>query len=104
MPGLLQTPSGKFASAKYAGALMAEFLGVLLFTWAGIYLCQLPTGVVPQHEPTMQGLVLSLTVVGTSTPTGVTSTQNSTGTANSAAANWAPWYVCFTFCILCELR
>ncbi len=33
MPGLLQTPEGRFRSAKFAYALLAEAVGVLLFTF-----------------------------------------------------------------------
>ena len=33
MPGLLQTPSGRFAEAKFVYALVAEFLGVMLFAF-----------------------------------------------------------------------
>lgn len=64
MPGLLQAPDSKFGSVKFVYALAAEFLGVMLFTFAG-----------------------------TATPTGTISTQTSTATAagNSASANWAPW-------------
>lgn len=62
MPGLLQTPDAQFGEVKFALAVVAELLGTMFFTFAG-----------------------------TTTPTGVTSTQQSVGTANSAAANWAPW-------------
>ena len=34
MPGLLQTPEGCFRSAKFVHALLAEAVGVLLFTFA----------------------------------------------------------------------
>ena len=34
MPGLLQTPEGRFRSAKFVYALLAEAVGVLLFTFA----------------------------------------------------------------------
>ena len=66
MPGLLQSPEGKFGSAKVIYAFIAEFLGTLLFTFAG-----------------------------TATPVGSTSTQKGTdtGAGQTAAANWAPWLV-----------
>lgn len=66
MPGLLQSPEGKFGSAKVIYAFIAEFLGTLLFTFAG-----------------------------TATPVGSTSTQKGTdtGAGQTAAANWAPWSV-----------
>ncbi|KAL3137460.1 hypothetical protein ABBQ38_004750 [Trebouxia sp. C0009 RCD-2024] len=35
MPGLLQSPEGNFGSAKVIYALVAEFLGTMLFTFAG---------------------------------------------------------------------
>ena len=35
MPGLLQSPEGNFRSAKVIYALVAEFLGTMLFTFAG---------------------------------------------------------------------
>jgi glycerol uptake facilitator-like aquaporin len=66
MPGLLQSPEGNFGSAKVIYALIAEFLGTMLFTFAG-----------------------------TATPTGNVSTQKSdltdTTTAAGGSANWAPW-------------
>ena len=64
MPGLLQSPEGSFGSAKVIYALVAEFLGTMLFTFAG-----------------------------TATPTGSTSTQKGTNTSQGqqASANWAPW-------------
>lgn len=66
MPGLLQSPEGNFGSAKVIYALVAEFLGTMLFTFAG-----------------------------TATPTGNVSTQKSDSTDTTAAAggsaNWAPW-------------
>lgn len=66
MPGLLQSPEGNFGSAKVIYALVAEFLGTMLFTFAG-----------------------------TSTPTGNVSTQKGTDTVQgqqtSGSANWAPW-------------
>lgn len=64
MPGLLQAPDSKFGSVKFVYALVAEFIGVMLFTFAG-----------------------------TATPAGTISTQVSTDTAagNDASANWAPW-------------
>lgn len=67
MPGLLQTPSGHFAEAKFVYALIAEFIGVMLFAFAG-----------------------------SATPQGNVSTQQSTMTDTSqqasGSANWAPWY------------
>ncbi len=64
MPGLLQAPDSKFGSVKFVYALAAEFVGVMLFTFAG-----------------------------TTTPVGTTSTQTgtATGSGNNATANWAPW-------------
>ena len=64
MPGLLQAPNSKFGSWKFAYALMAEFVGVMLFTFAG-----------------------------TATPVGTTSTQTGTATSEGSnpTANWAPW-------------
>ncbi|DBB02267.1 hypothetical protein WJX82_006919 [Trebouxia sp. C0006] len=66
MPGLLQTPSGHFAEAKFVYALIAEFIGVMLFAFAG-----------------------------SATPQGNVSTQQSTMTdtdqQDSGSANWAPW-------------
>ena len=66
MPGLLQSPDGNFGSAKVTYALLAEFLGTMLFTFAG-----------------------------TATPVGDVSTQTSDDTATTASAsgsaNWAPW-------------
>ena len=67
MPGLLQTPSGRFAEAKFVYALVAEFLGVMLFAFAG--------------SATPQGNV--------STQQG---TMTDTGQQASGSANWAPWY------------
>ena len=66
MPGLLQAPDSKFGSVKFVYALAAEFIGVMLFTFAG-----------------------------TSTPTGNVSTQTATQTPSgaSAAANWNVSYV-----------
>ena len=68
MPGLLQTPSGQFGEAKFIYALIAEFIGVMLFSFAG-----------------------------SATPTGNVSTQQSTLTdiaqQDSGSANWAPWCV-----------
>lgn len=66
MPGLLQSPEGNFGSAKVIYAFIAEFLGTMLFTFAG-----------------------------TATPVGTTSTQTGTDTdsGQNAAANWAPWYL-----------
>lgn len=67
MPGLLQTPSNKFSEAKFIYALIAEFIGVMLFAFAG-----------------------------STTPQGNVSTQQSTmtdvGQQQSGSANWAPWY------------
>ncbi len=67
MPGLLQTPSGHFAEAKFVYALIAEFIGVMLFAFAG-----------------------------SATPQGNVSTQQGTMTdtdqQDSGSANWAPWY------------
>lgn len=64
MPGLLQAPDSKFGSWKFAYALAAEFVGVMLFAFAG-----------------------------SATPAGTVTTQVSTDTAagNSNSANWAPW-------------
>ncbi|KAL3137469.1 hypothetical protein ABBQ38_004758 [Trebouxia sp. C0009 RCD-2024] len=64
MPGLLQAPDSKFGSWKFAYALAAEFIGVMLFAFAG-----------------------------SATPAGTVSTQVSTRTAagNSFSSNWAPW-------------
>ncbi len=66
MPGLSQTPSGQFGEAKFIYALIAEFIGVMLFTFAG-----------------------------SATPTGNVSTQQSTMTdtvqQETGSANWAPW-------------
>ena len=59
MPGLLQTPDSKYFQVKFLIALIAEFLGTMLFTFAG-----------------------------TTTPTGVTSTQQSPGTSSPYSANW----------------
>ena len=76
MPGLLQSPEGKFGSAKVVYAFIAEFLGTLLFTFAG-----------------------------TATPVGSTSTQKGTdtGAGQTAAANWAPWCVCSCQELKCHL-
>lgn len=67
MPGLLQSPEGNFGSAKVIYALIAEFIGTMLFTFAG-----------------------------TATPTGNVSTQTSDSTAATSnaggSANWAPWW------------
>ena len=68
MPGLLQTPSGQFGEAKFVYALIAEFIGVMLFAFAG---STTPQG----NVSTQQG---SMTVV----------TQQASG-----SANWAPWSV-----------
>lgn len=67
MPGLLQSPEGNFSSAKVLYAFVAEFIGTMLFTFAG-----------------------------TATPVGTTSTQTGSDTSQgqNAAANWAPWCVC----------
>ena len=66
MPGLLQTPSGQFGEVKFIYALIAEFIGVMLFAFAG-----------------------------STTPQGNVSTQQSTMTdaaqQESGSANWAPW-------------
>ena len=78
MPGLLQTPSGQFGEVKFVYALIAEFIGVMLFAFAG-----------------------------SATPTGNVSTQQGTMTSavqqESGAANWAPWSViklqCLNTCI-----
>ena len=69
MPGLLQTPESKFGGVKFVTAVIAEFLGTLFFAFAG-----------------------------TTTPTGVTSTQQGVGTADAAAANWCA--VLLTFLLL----
>ena len=52
--------AGKFASAKYAGALVAEFLGVLLFTWAGATCpCSVTTGCLPSCSALAQHITVA---------------------------------------------
>ncbi|DBB15365.1 TPA: hypothetical protein ACH3X3_003608 [Trebouxia sp. C0006] len=60
MPGLLQTPEGRFRSAKFVYALLAEAIGVLLFTFAAT------ASVSPQQTapwaPWGNGIALALSV------------------------------------------
>lgn len=62
MPGLLQSPEGNFNSAKVIYALIAEFLGTMLFTF-----------------------------VGTTTPIGTATTEEGMTGSGQTSANWQPW-------------
>lgn len=71
MPGLLQSPEGNFSSAKVIYALIAEFLGTMLFTFAG-----------------------------TTTPIGTATTEEGMTGSGQTSANWQPWCEISAFVLL----